>query len=135
MKKILTYFFIFVMFMFTSGCDVEKPAIVYNKYPFSQETLPAQTNLFKPGDKVYYLVTLPKVVESRRLYIQIVKLGSENRLGYELIWGQKVHLKTEQVHYYTNYIVINSAGTYGIRIYSEDNPTKILVSSEFYVRN
>ncbi len=139
MKKfvllLLTLFFV----VFTCACDNEQALILFNKYKFTPDTInsPSNTNIFKPNERIYYLVTLPKQVESKFLLIQIVKVGGDKdeRLGYDLVWGKKVKLREEQVHYYTDYVVLSGTGAYIMKIYSRDNPTKILTTGHFYVRN
>lgn len=70
------------------------------------------------------------------LLIQVLKIGGEGeRLGYEMAWGKRVKLRDEQVHYFTDYVVFNTTGAYAMRVYSRDNPTKVLTTAYFYVRN
>ena len=130
------------MVMFTCACDTEKAQILFNKQPFRQDTMMSGTNVFKSGERIYYLITLPHSVESKRLLIQVVKTGgktltgdSADRLGYDLVWGKHVKLKDEQIYYYTDYLVFYETGAYIMTVYSRDNPTKILTSSQFYVKN
>ena len=130
------------MVMFTCACDMEQAQILFNKQPFRQDTMMSGTNVFKSGERIYYLVTLPHSVESKRLLIQVVKTGGKtltgdpaDRLGYDLVWGKHVKLKDEQIYYYTDYLVFNETGAYIMTVYSRDNPTKILTSSQFYVKN
>ena len=49
--------------------------------------------------------------------------------------GKRVKLKDEQKHYFTDYVVLNDTGAYAMKVYSKDNPTKILTTGNFYVRN
>lgn len=137
MKKFLIFVITIIMTVFTCACNKEQSHILFNKYPFTQETLPVTSNIFAPGDKIYYLITLPKPIESRRLYIQVVKVDgdTDERLGYDLVWTRRVKLKDEQIYYYTDYVVFNEAGVYLMKVYSRDNPTKILTTSQFYVKN
>lgn len=137
MKKLLVFLFSIILTMFTCACDREQSNILFNKYPFTSETILSGSNVFSPGDKVYYLVTLPKPVESKKLLIQVVKVdgGNDERLGYDLVWAKRVKLKDEQIHYYTDYVVFNQVGGYIMKVYSRDNPTKVLTSSQFYVKN
>lgn len=142
MKKFVGFFIMIVMVMFTCACDMEKAQILFNKQPFRQDTMMSRTNVFKSGERIYYLVTLPHSVESKRLLIQVVKTGGKtltgdpaDRLGYDLVWGKHVKLKDEQIYYYTDYLVFNETGAYIMTVYSRDNPTKILTSSQFYVKN
>ncbi len=139
MKKFLLFIITVFIVVITCACDKEEPVILFNKYRFTQDTIVSQsnTNVFAPGERIYYLITLPKPVETKMLLIQVVKLGggSEERLGYDLVWGKRVKLKDEQKHYYTDYIVLNDKGAYAMKIYSKDNPTKLLTSAHFYVKN
>lgn len=133
MKRLLLVFIIFVMFLVT-GCDSKESHILFNKYPFTKDTMTSTTNVFSPGERIYYLVTTPQPVESKRLLIQVVKLGSSERLGYDLVWGKQVKIRDEQIYYYTDYFVFNEKGAYSMRVYSKDTPTKILSTNDFYIR-
>lgn len=139
MKKILLIIVtIFITFL-TCACDKEKSVILFNKHRFTQDTIisPSNTNVFQVNERIYYLITLPKQVESKMLLIQIFKLDGDKdeRLGYDLIWGKRVKLRDEQKHYFTDYIVLSGKGNYVMKVYSRDNPTKILTSGHFYVKN
>jgi hypothetical protein len=122
----------FVM-IFTTACE-KKAYILFNKYPFSEETMSATTNVFKPGERIYYLVTTPKTVKTKRLLLQVMKMGKHERLGYEIVWGKQVKVRDEQVFYYTDYFVFQEAGAYEMRAYSRDEPTKLLTANYFYIR-
>ena len=132
-KFLLLIILLFVM-IFTTACEKEA-YILFNKYPFSEETMSATTNVFKPGEKIYYLVTTPKTVKSKRLLLQVMKMGKYERLGYETVWGKNVKVRDEQVFYYTDYFVFHEAGAYEMRAYSKDEPTKLLTTNYFYIRN
>lgn len=138
-KTFLLLAFTLLLTIFTCACNSEKSVVLFNKHSFTPETITSNsnTNVFKPGDKINYLITLPKPVQSKLLLIQIVKVGGDKqeRLGYELVWGKTVKIRDEQVYYYTNYIVLNQTGAYIMKVYSRDNPTKLLTSAYFYVRN
>jgi hypothetical protein len=120
--------------IFTTACEKEA-YILFNKYPFSEETMSVTTNVFKPGEKIYYLVTTPKTVKTKRLLLQVMKMGKDERLGYETVWGKQVKVRDEQVFYYTDYFVFHSTGAYEMRAYSKDEPTKLLTANYFYIRN
>jgi len=139
MKKFLTLIISLVVAFCVFGCNNEKSVILFNKHVFTPETINSSTNtnIFKPNERIYYLVTLPKPVETKSLLIQIVKIGgdSDERYGYDLVWGKRVKLRDEQIYYYTDYVVMNQVGAYAMKIYSRDNPTQILTTANFYVRN
>lgn len=136
-KKILFYILLVVVTFFASACDEEKSQILFNKHPFTQDTMLSTTENFKPGDRIYYLVTLPIPVEKKRLFIQIIKIGGGEAqyLGHELVWSKNVKLKEEQKYYYTDYVVLNEKGAYNMNVYSRDNPTQILSSARFYIKD
>ncbi len=137
MKKFLIFAISIILTMFTCACNKERSHILFNNHPFTKDTIFSGSNIFKPGDRVYYLITLPTPVETRRLYIQIVKVDgdTDERLGYNLVWAKRIKLKDEQIYYYTDYVVFNQTGVYLMKVYSRDNPTKILTTSQFYVKN
>ena len=124
----------FFVMAFTCACDNSQSYIVFNKYPFTSETMTSSTNVFAPGERIYYLVTTPQTVETKRLLIQVYKMGDKERLGYDLVWGKQVKIRNEQVYYYTDYIVLNEKGAYVMNAYSKDNPTQLLSSNEFYIK-
>jgi hypothetical protein len=135
MKRILLAFVTFLIMFVACACDRNESYILFHKHPFTPDTIAGSTNVFKPNERIYYLITTPKPVESKRLLIQVVKKGSEERLGYDLVWGKQVKIRDEQVYYYTDYVVFSEKGAYTMKVYSKDNPTKILTSNDFYIRN
>lgn len=135
MKKfVLTLIVIFIS-AFCCACDNEKSHVFFNTRPFDAKTVTNNTNIFKPNQRIYYLITLPKPVQTQRLLIQIVKTGSNERLGYELVWGKQVKIRDEQIYYFTDYVVMSETGLYIMKVYSKDEPTKLLTSEEFFVKN
>jgi len=50
-----------------------------------------------------------------------------------LILTRDVRLKDEEINYFTDYIVLNQKGFYGMKVYSKDNPKEPLAIGEFYV--
>lgn len=133
MKKLLLMFFTIIVIL-TTACEGNSSCILFNKYPFDTNTTVQTSNIFKPGERIYYLVTTPKTVNSKRLLIQVYKLGKNERLGFELVWGKNVKVRDEQVYYYTDYIVLNETGTYMMEVYSKDNPTKLLSTNQFFIK-
>lgn len=132
-KLFLLIALVFVM-IFTTACE-KQAYILFNKFPFSEETMSSTTNVFKPGEKIYYLVITPKTVKTKRLLLQVMKMGKHERLGYETVWGKQVKVRDEQVFYYTDYFVFHETGAYEMRAYSKDEPTKLLTTNNFYIRN
>jgi len=139
MKRFVLFVITLFTVILTCACDSEQANILFNKHPFTKDTIISQsnTNIFQPGERIYYLIALPEKSESKMLLVQVFKLGGDKdeRLGYELVWSKRVKMKQEQVYYYTDYIVLNKTGPYVMKVYSRDNPTKILTSAHFYVKN
>lgn len=139
MKKVLIFIISIFLTIFTCACDNEQAVILFNKHVITPETISSptsNTNVFKPGERIYYLITLPKPVETKSLFIQIVSVGGgkDERLGYDLVWSRRVKLKDDQIHYFTDYVVLNQKGPYIMKVYSRDNPTKILTTGNFYIK-
>lgn len=118
----------------TSACS-DKSGILFNNNPITEENVLDNSTIFTAGQKIYYLILLPKKVRSRYLYIQVVKKDNDyGRLGYDLFWSRNVRLKDEEVNYFTDYVVINQKGYYIMQVYSKDNPAKRLTAAQFYVK-
>lgn len=128
MKKFLTIF-IFIM-LFATGCS-EKAYIVFNTQPITRENILNGSYLFKKGERVYYVITLPpEKVLTKKILIQVYKRGSRDmRYGYKLVYGKKVFLNEDEQYYYTDYYVFAEGGLYEFKVYSADNPTKELTSN------
>lgn len=128
MKKFFTILLFFIA-IFACGCQ-DKSYIVFNRSEITPENALDGAYLFEKGEKVYYLVTFPKPVVTRQIYIQVFKRDNEQmRYGYQLIYGKRIKLKDEQQFYYTDYFVFGEKGLYEFKVYTGDNPTKELTSN------
>lgn len=122
-----------VVILTTTACSDTKPMILFNKNQITVETVMSNDTVFQPGERIYYLILLPKKVQTHNIYIQVIKKGSAGRLGYELFWTRNARLKEEQMYYYDDYVVLNQPGSYVMVVYSKDNPQKPLTMSPFIV--
>jgi hypothetical protein len=52
-----------------------------------------------------------------------------------MVWGKMVRIRDEQVYYFTDYFTLNQTGAYVMKVYSKDDPTKLLSSNQFYIKN
>ena len=102
MKKFISIIFTIFLAIFTCACDKESSVILFNKHRFTPETInsPSNTNVFQAGERIYYLITLPQPVESKMLLVQIFKTdgGSDERLGYNLVWGKRVKINIKLIN-------------------------------------
>ena len=134
MKKLILYILAMVTILTTTACSITKPMILFNKNQITVETVMSNDTVFTRGERIYYLILLPKKVQTHNIYIQIIKKGSAGRLGYELFWTHNARLKEEQMYYYDDYVVLNQPGSYVMVVYSKDNPQKPLTMSPFIVQ-
>ena len=120
-----------------TGCSFgkDKPSVLFNINPITKETIMDNSVVFAPGQRIYYVVLMPKPQESRFLYIQVIKQDSKDeRFGYDLIWSANIRLKDEEMYYYTDYVVLNQTGSYIMKVFSKDKPTEALTMAEFFIR-
>lgn len=125
-------YFLLLIFLCT-GCT-DKPAILFNRAPITAENIYEHSKDFARNTRIHYIILMPKKVESRYLYIQIIKKDNDfGTLAYDLVWSKDIRLKDEEIRYFTDYVVLNQKGYYIMKVYSKDNPKKVFAISEFYV--
>lgn len=136
MKKLIYLFSIVLILVTASACTRDKAGILFNKQPITEKNIYDYSTIFPRGSRIYYVILMPQKVESRYMYIQVVKKDNDyGRLGYKLVQTRNIRLKDEEVHYFTDYLVLNESGYYFMKVYSKDKPQKVLAAAEFYVRN
>lgn len=134
MKKLISILVVLLLSFFVCSCTNQKAGILFNKSPITEKNIYDYSNTFYTGKRIYYIILMPKKVETRYLYIQIVKKDNDyGRLGYKLIRTRDIRLKDEEINYFTDYFVINEKGYYFMKVYSKDNPQKVFAAAEFYV--
>ncbi len=133
MKKYILLFLSLILLFSATACT-PKASILFNQRPITKENVMDYSSTFERGSRIYYLILMPEFQHSRFLNIQIIKKGDAQYLGYELFMTRNIRLKDEEDKYYTDYMVINQAGAYIMKVYSKDKPTKVLTQAEFYVR-
>lgn len=134
MKKLILIFTILLTMFASSACTTDKASILFNKYPITEKNIYDYSKSFLIGRRIYYVVLMPKKVESRYLYIQIIKKDNNyGQYGYKLQQTFNIRLKDEEVNYYTDYFVLNEKGFYIMKVFSKDRPQKVLAQADFYV--
>ena len=132
MKKLLTFLVLIAILL--CGCTSDKAGILFNRHPITEQNIYDHTKTFPVGARIYYVILMPKKVESRYLFIQVIQKDNEyGMMGYNLIWSKDIRLKDEEVNYFTDYLVLNRKGHYVMQVYSKDNPHKVLAESQFFV--
>ena len=131
MKKLILFCLLLLLLTLTTACTRDKAAILFNKNPITKDNVYDHSKVFPLNSRIYYLILIPKKVESRYLFIQVIKKDNDyGRLGYNLVWSRDVRLKER---FYYDYLVLNEKGFYIMKVYSKDNPQKVLTTAEFYV--
>ena len=134
MKKLILFCLLLLLLTLTTACTRDKAAILFNKNPITKDNVYDHSKVFPLNSRIYYLILIPKKVESRYLFIQVIKKDNDySRLGYNLVWSRDVRLKDEEERFYYDYLVLNEKGFYIMKVYSKDNPQKVLTTAEFYV--
>lgn len=135
MKKLILALTLLILTLTTSACNTDKAAILFNRDPITEENVLNNSTIFERNERIYYLILMPKTVHSRYIYIQVIKKDNDYaQLGYKLYWANTFRLKDEQINYYNDYIVLNESGAYIMKVYSKDNPQKVLTQAQFFVR-
>ncbi|HSA07468.1 MAG TPA: hypothetical protein P5556_09840 [Candidatus Gastranaerophilales bacterium] len=134
MKKII---FIVIMSIFLiTACDREKDAVILlgneqidpSNFVF-QNTQP----VFKPRQKIYYILVTKEPIESEELRIQVLKLDQKYpAYKIEVAYGRDIN-RGSQKNYVTDYFILHKEGNYVIRIFSHDNFDKPISETEFLV--
>ena len=133
MKKICLIFCFLILF--TCAYKKKKAAILFNQNKITAENVMNFSNVFQTNQRIYYLILIPKKINTRSIDIQVIKKDNAyGRFGYKLFWSYSAYLKDEQMYYYDDYVVISEPGAYIMKVFSKDNPTKTLCSSQFFVK-
>ena len=136
MKKLLVILLLFISCFVLTSCKSDKAAILMNRFPITEKNIYDYEKVFPIGSRIYYVILMPKKVESRYLFIQVIKNDNDyGKLGYDLVWTRDVRLKDEEINYFTDYFVLNQKGFYTMKVYSKDNPQKTFAYYDFYVGN
>lgn len=137
MKRTILTILSLIILVFTSACtQTDKASILFNHNKITAENALDFSYVFQPNQRIYYLVLIPKKIQTRTIEIQIIKKDNKyERLGYKLFWSTTARLKDDQMYYYDDYVVIPETGAYVMKVFSKDDPTKTLCMSQFFVRN
>ena len=117
---------LFALFALT-GCDKEKPAILFSMTPFSKEFGYTPQNTFKKGEKIYYLLYNPKEFKTRLIKVQAFRkdADADEFWGYEYLYNKTVQLQNKKL--YTDYFIMNKAGYYIFQIFEYTNTLKPVI--------
>ena len=135
MKKLVLCLAVFLIVFCTCGCNRDKAAILFNRDKITVDNVMNYSTVFRPNERIYYFVIIPKKIKTRAINIQVIKKDNKYMtLGYNLYWSYSAVLKDDQMYYYDDYVVISQPGLYIMKVFSKDNPQKTLCMAQFLVQ-
>src|SRR5574344_7444 len=133
-NKLIFCLLILGISLFLTSCG-EKSVILFNKYPISKDNILNNCRYFEQGENIYYVAMIPRKIRSPYLRIQIIKKETKTEFwGYKIFYSKDVRVMKDQVYYYTDYIVIHTAGYYFMQVFEKDNLDKPIARADFWVR-
>lgn len=126
-KNFALIFAFFICIIILCGCDKQKPGILFSSTPFSKELGYTEKNVYKKGEKIYYLLYNPNGFQTRLLKVQVFRKDSnaDEFFGYEYLYNKTVELKDRK--FYTDYFIINKTGYYIFQTFEFTNTIKPLI--------
>jgi len=119
--------------IFLAGCSENKPFVVFSSDPITSSSSGKFEKIFKPEQRIYYAVAVPKGFKDNVIRIQIVKKDEKSEFwGYKQLRSQDYRI--QNAHYFIDYITLSQKGYYFFRAYERNNLTKPLVQDEFWIR-
>lgn len=138
MKRLflLLLFFVFLL----SGCNLHLPKpnpgyIILSKEPITEENVNQiqSSGEFLTRQRIYYLLICAKSLTNPNLRLQVVKLDFKYPT-YKMEIPYAVDIERgANLHYVSDYFVLNRAGRYFVRIFSHDDFQRPLAETEFEV--
>ena len=99
MRNILIIFTLIILIFTTTACKkLDKSAILFNRNKITVDNVMDYSFVFKPNERIYYLILIPKKVKTDRIDIQIIKKDNKyERLGYKLAWSYSARLYDDEL--------------------------------------
>jgi len=121
-----------VLFLGT-GCNKKGQIYFYNQ-PVTKVTAMHPVQVFKAGDKIYYLYFNDKKFETEYIRVKVIKAYDvTNTGGYSVVYTKDYRLMKGEVNYHSDYFVIHNKGHYIMQVYAIENVDKDIGIGEFYV--
>lgn len=140
-KLLISLFLILVISLFCPySCIAKNNAfLLFNLQPINRDNLKYSSKRFPKGQRIYYLFASENKIESEYIRVQIFKISDNGPIGgYELINVNDYRLSKDEIHYYTDYVVINQSGHYVMQVFVRNKynvlrASKPIVFNDFYV--
>ncbi len=125
------------LFLVISGCKPKKPksVILFNKYPITKENFLNNSTEFDAQKRIYYVYMTEKGIRTDKIRIKIFKRDSKARDSItKLVYCKDFKMKYDNIYYYTDYIVLHSAGDYCMMVFQTDRLDRPDAYADFRVK-
>lgn len=134
-KKFLTLFLVFCSIFIFTACDKPKSIILFNTNPITKENLLTNPTDFTAGKRIYYIFITEKPLQTDFVRIRILKRDEKaNNEATKIVYSNDFRLTKGQIYYYTDYIVMNEAGSYCMLVYAKNELDHPLTLADFRVK-
>lgn len=135
MKAVLCIFFSYLLLCIPLHFKKKpKAVILFNNVPITKENALDNRTSFQTGKRIYYILITKKELKSDTIRVKVYsRKASANNTRNSLVYCNDFRLNKDNVYYYTDYIVMNSAGEYNMAIYSTDRLDVEITSADFKV--
>jgi len=133
MKKFV-FLFLFLPLLLC-GCNREKATILLSSRPIDAQNFEAfsMKSLFKPGEKIYYVLLNPEPFTSGKARLQILKLDIKAPYyGIDISQGRDIEIDTSKQYILGNF-VLHRNGYYALRIFANEIYAYPLAETHFQV--
>lgn len=112
----------------------EKPVLVLNSQPITQETVNYPVQNFNVDQKINYALIVPKGFSDSVVRVQIVKKEEKvDSWGYSICMAKDLCVDKSQ-NFYIDYVTVGRPGCYIMSIYEIKDLDKPLARAVFWVK-
>lgn len=133
MKK-FCWILLFLSTVFLCGCKKDQPLLLFNDQPITKQTVNSPTRNFVFGQRVNYLLIVPKGFKRDYIRVQLVKKEEKTQhWGYKIYQSRDYHVDTTK-NYFIDYVVPGEKGYYFVQVFSFDNFDIPIARNDFWVK-
>ncbi len=121
-----------------TSCDRRKDAVILlADRPISPSEFVYENRqpVFKPRERIYYILLAKEEIVDNKLRIQVLKLDMKAPFyGIEIAYSTDIN-RGQEKRYVTDYFVLHKAGNYVVRIFGHSDLEKPIAETEFLVED
>ncbi len=134
-KKMLFVFMIFCVSICLTSCKKAKTIILFNSNPITSKNLLDNANEFIAGKRFYYIFITQKPLKTEFIRVRVLKYdGKELRAAVKVVYSNDYKLKSNQIFYYNDYLVMGEDGDYCMVVYALNNLKTPLAAADFKIK-